>query len=125
MIKDFCVSISFLVLYLPHQARLVLLKKCWDVPGGPVAKNLPSNAGDVGLIPGWGTKIARTTGQLSPSATTREPTPLLLEKPTHATKTEHSQKVNYLIKKRHVISTPIGSNLGKAHLTANGDVNLK
>ena len=23
-----------------------------DFPGGPVVKNLPSNAGDVGLIPG-------------------------------------------------------------------------
>ena len=28
-----------------------------DFPGGPVVKNLPSNAGDVGLIPGQGTKI--------------------------------------------------------------------
>ena len=25
--------------------------------GGPVVKNPPSNAGDVGSIPGWGTKI--------------------------------------------------------------------
>ena len=28
-----------------------------DFPGGPVVKNLPSNAGDEGLIPGQGTKI--------------------------------------------------------------------
>ena len=28
-----------------------------DFPGGPVVKNLPSNAGDTGLIPGQGTKI--------------------------------------------------------------------
>ena len=27
-----------------------------DFPGGPMVKNLPSNAGDVGLIPGQGTK---------------------------------------------------------------------
>ena len=27
-----------------------------DFPGGPVVKNLPSNAGDVGSIPGGGTK---------------------------------------------------------------------
>ena len=27
------------------------------VPGGPVVKTLPSNAGGVGLIPGWGAKI--------------------------------------------------------------------
>ena len=26
-------------------------------PGGPVVNNLPSNAGDAGSIPGWGTKI--------------------------------------------------------------------
>ena len=25
------------------------------LPGGPGAENLPSNAGDLGLIPGWGT----------------------------------------------------------------------
>ena len=27
-------------------------------PGGPVEKNLPANAGDVGLIPGWDTQIS-------------------------------------------------------------------
>ena len=27
-----------------------------DFPGGPVVKNLPSNVGDAGLIPGPGTK---------------------------------------------------------------------
>ena len=42
-------------------------------PGGPVVKNLTSNAGDSGLIPGWGTKILHTVRQLSPSATTAEP----------------------------------------------------
>ena len=31
--------------------------KFWDFPGGPVVKNLPSNAGDAGSIPGLGTKI--------------------------------------------------------------------
>ena len=39
-----------------------------DFPGGPVVKNLPSNAGDAGLIPGWGTKTPHATGQLSPHA---------------------------------------------------------
>ena len=43
-----------------------------DFPGGPVVKNLPSNAGDTGSIPGWGTKIPHTAGQLSPCATTIE-----------------------------------------------------
>ena len=37
--------------------------------GGPVFKNLPSNAGDVGLIPVWGTKISHAVEQLSQSAT--------------------------------------------------------
>ena len=43
-----------------------------DFPGGPVVENLPSNAGDVGSIPGQGTKIPYASGQLNPSATTRE-----------------------------------------------------
>ena len=37
----------------------------WDFPGGPVVKNPPSNAGDTGSIPGWGTKIPHATGQLN------------------------------------------------------------
>ena len=37
-----------------------------DFPGGPVVKNLPSNAGDTGFIPVWGTKIPQALGQLSP-----------------------------------------------------------
>ena len=27
-----------------------------ELPGGPVVKTLPSNAGDAGSIPGWGAK---------------------------------------------------------------------
>ena len=33
-----------------------------DFPGGPVVKNLSSNAGDVGLISGQGTKIPHAGG---------------------------------------------------------------
>ena len=44
-------------------------KETWDFPGGPVVKNPPSDAGDAGLIPGWGTKIPHAVEQLSPSAT--------------------------------------------------------
>ena len=29
----------------------------WGFPGSPVVRNVPSNAGDVGSIPGGGTKI--------------------------------------------------------------------
>ena len=32
-----------------------------DLPGGPVVKKLPSNAGGSTSTPGWGTKIATTT----------------------------------------------------------------
>ena len=34
----------------------------------PVVKNPLSNAGDMGLIPGWGTKVPCVMGQLSPHA---------------------------------------------------------
>ena len=54
-------------------------KEAFQVPGGLVVKNPPFNAGDVGLIPGQGTKNPRAVGQISPCATTREvhapPTP--------------------------------------------------
>ena len=43
-----------------------------DFPGGPVVKNLPSNAGHSGLILGQQTKIPHALGQLSLSATTTE-----------------------------------------------------
>ena len=36
-----------------------------DFPGGPVVKNLPSIAGDMGLIPDRGTKIPHAMGQQS------------------------------------------------------------
>ena len=34
-------------------------------------KNLPFNAEDTGLIPGWGTKIPYATGKLSPQVATQ------------------------------------------------------
>ena len=36
-----------------------------DFPGGPVVKNPPSNAGDVGSTPYHETKISHVTGQLN------------------------------------------------------------
>ena len=42
-------------------------KLSWDFPGGPMVKNPPSNALDMGSIPG--TKIPHASGQLSPHAT--------------------------------------------------------
>ena len=53
-------------------------------PGGPVVKNLPSNAGYVGLIPCWGTKIPHATGQLSQHTATKE-------SPHAKKKSQHSQ----------------------------------
>ena len=47
---------------------------------GPVVKNPPSNAGDPGLIPGWGIKILHALGQLNPRSLCT------------ATKTQHSKK---------------------------------
>ena len=39
--------------------------KIRDFPGVPVVKNPPSNAGDAGSIPGWGTKSPHAIEQLS------------------------------------------------------------
>ena len=53
--------------------RKKLKKQCQgDFLGGPVVKNLPCNAEDVGSIPGWGTSIPHAVEQLSLHAATRE-----------------------------------------------------
>ena len=75
-------------------------------PGGLVAKNLPSNAGDTGLIPYWGNKIPHGTKQLSQCPTATQPScsrvrALQLEKPLcttrerlrAATKIQYSQEI--------------------------------
>ena len=54
---------------MPHWSLLEDLGR--DFPGRPMAKSLPSNAGDTGLIPGWGTKIPHVVGQLSQFVSTR------------------------------------------------------
>ena len=45
-------------------AKLTISLSCfkllWDFPGGPGVKNLPSNAGDAGSIPGGRTKTPHT-----------------------------------------------------------------
>ena len=43
-----------------------------DFPHGSVVMNLPCNAGDVGSIPHWGTKISHASEQASQFPTTRE-----------------------------------------------------
>ena len=37
-----------------------------DFSSGPVVKKSPSNAGDLGSIPGWRIKIPSVAGQLRP-----------------------------------------------------------
>ena len=54
-------------------------------------KNLPHNAGDAGLIPGWGTKIPHALGQLRTCAKTIKPTQHNKRFPHDAIKTQHSQ----------------------------------
>ena len=52
--------------YLAHMPEETGIKSnMWDFPGGPVVKNPPSSAGDVGSIPGQGTKIPHAIKQLS------------------------------------------------------------
>ena len=46
--------------------HLALQRSSKDFAGGPVVKNLPTNAGDAGSIPGQRIKIPHATGQLSP-----------------------------------------------------------
>ena len=64
---------KFFWLYVP----LLCLNKSemLGLPGGPVVKNSPSNAGDMGSISHQGTKIPHAMRQLRPCATTREAVP--------------------------------------------------
>ena len=47
-------SDSLQCLLFPTHMVNVSLKTTGVFPGGPVDKKLPANAGDMGLIPGWG-----------------------------------------------------------------------
>ena len=55
-------------------------------PGGPVVKNLTSNAGVAGSVPDWGTKVRHALEQLSLRATTRREAPVLQQRPRTARK---------------------------------------
>ena len=48
------------------------MKGYGDFPGGPVVKNLPCNARDVGSTPDQGTKIPYAEGQPSPQVAATE-----------------------------------------------------
>ena len=62
-----------------------------DFHCGPVVKNPSCNTGDVGLIPGWGTKIPHATEQLNLCIITREPVCPQEKIPHAATQTQCSQ----------------------------------
>ena len=76
--KGGCDSPYHLTCFSYHGTLTLLLstdqKKCKsrDFAGGPVVKNLPSDAEEAGLIPGWGAKISPAEKQLSPRTTARE-----------------------------------------------------
>ena len=53
------------MLVTPEKSNMLKTQATRDFPGGSVVKNLPSNAGDVAMIPGPETKIPHAAGQLS------------------------------------------------------------
>ena len=83
-----------------------------NFPAGPVVKNLPTNAGDMGWIPSWTRKIQHSVEQLSTmchnywARCSRAQAPqqqklqwsTTRESQRAATKTQHSQK--YIKKKK-------------------------
>ena len=85
-------SIFFLILESFEIKYLFQKNKQRDFPCSPRVKNLPCSAGDVGSIPGQGTKILHAAEQLSPHATIRSLHTATKEKiPSAATKTQGSQ----------------------------------
>ena len=63
----------FITVYQNIKLYTVNIYIIWDLPGGPVVKNRPYNAGDAGSIPGQGTEIACAAGQMHPRPTAPEP----------------------------------------------------
>ena len=88
-------------------------KKKRDLPGGPVVKNPPFNAGEMGSFPGCGTRVPYTMEQLSLSSTTTEPmgsttreSVCLNEDPHGAIKTQCSQMSELLTNKKDTYGNP-------------------
>ena len=63
------------------------------MPRGPVVKNPPSNAGDVGSVPSRETKIPHAAGQISQCAATTEL--VRLNKRAHVLQTIEPARHNY------------------------------
>ena len=53
-------------LTVAHLRQNSLKNQLWGLPGDPVIKNHPANAGETGSSPGRGTKIPHAAEQLSP-----------------------------------------------------------
>ena len=72
--SDFSLFLSWYS-FLPHRENFPCQKIIlpWDFPGGPGVENPPSSAGDMGSIPGGGTKIPHAAEQLSLCTTATEP----------------------------------------------------
>ena len=54
-------TVDILTLRIYHLLLAVEISNEGDFSGSPVVKISPSNAGSVGSIPGWGTKITHAT----------------------------------------------------------------
>ena len=55
---------------LNHLKLSIKKKRHRDFPGGPVVETLLSNAGDAGLIPGWGAGTPHAWGPKKPKRRT-------------------------------------------------------
>ena len=58
---------------MQSEFNILKINQCWDFLGGPVVRNPPCNAEDVGSIPGRRTKTPLAMKQLIPRATATEP----------------------------------------------------
>ena len=66
-----CIYVCIIKYISSLNTNKTLKNKSRDFPNDPVIKNLPSNAGDTGLIPGPRVKSPHTSRQLSLTAGNR------------------------------------------------------
>ena len=80
--------------YQKRQRHQVNNKNIRDFPGGPVVKNLPSNAGDVSSIPSWGDKSPHAMGPTyhNQRALMPQPASLHTPEPQHKNLLYHNQR---------------------------------
>ena len=96
-------------------------------------KNPPSKAGDVGLIPGLGTKIPYAVKQLRPCAAAARETHMSQKKePVHHREIPHAEmKIQYSQKKKRILHLPfnccviLGKSLSHSFAFGDNDALLK